>query len=208
VIVTSAFLPPDAGVIVKVGAIVPLVTVRTAVPGSTVVDGSVAVMVATPVAIPVARPWVDTVAVVFIDDVQVTESVRSLLLRSEYRPVAVNCSVWPTPMEATVGVTVTDNRTGDPKAWAVSAMPELANPPMRTTDRKRAFPPHQSVRRRCRNVSTPYSDRKPFKASDSRVDSYNEAITYRGTGDSTCSAAASQSHPIARHGVASYLSKP
>src|SRR3984957_20483298 len=82
------------------------VTVRAAVPGMEVV-GSVAVMVTAPLATPVARPWdpeafeIDAVAALDVD--QVTEVVRSVVLRSEYVPVAVNCWVWPAAIEATGG---------------------------------------------------------------------------------------------------------
>src|SRR5580658_8768120 len=82
------------------------VTVRAAVPG---MPDEVAVMVTAPVATPVARPWepdaLETVAVPFADDDQVTLSVRFCVVRLEYVPVAANCTVWPTPRDTTGGVT-------------------------------------------------------------------------------------------------------
>ena len=76
------------------------VTVNAAVPG-VFVEGSVAVMVTAPMASPVAKPWepgaLETVAVAFFDDDQVTLSVRFSVRRSERVPVAMNCSVCPIP---------------------------------------------------------------------------------------------------------------
>lgn len=68
------------------------VTVSAAVPGI-FDDGSVAVMVIAPSATPVANPWALTVAVVGLDEDQVTLSVKFCVFRSEYVPVAVNCSL-------------------------------------------------------------------------------------------------------------------
>jgi hypothetical protein len=62
------------------------VTVSTAVPG-TGIEGSVALMVAAPLATAVARPWepglLETVAVAELDDDQVTLSVRFWVVRLE-----------------------------------------------------------------------------------------------------------------------------
>src|ERR1019366_3209647 len=85
------------------------VTVSAAVPEIRAL-GSLAVIVVTPSTTPVASPVFDTVAVVVNDEDHVTESVRSRVLRSEYVPVAVNCSPAPTATLATGGVTVTETR--------------------------------------------------------------------------------------------------
>lgn len=135
------------------------VTVSTAVPGMSV-DGSVAVMVAAPVATPVARPWGEIVAVAVLDDDQVTLEVTLSVVRLEYVPVAVYCSVWPTPRDCTGGVTVMEIRTGDtPRAWADTAMPEVMMAKARRTDKRRAAPRNHDGRLRWSNVLTPYTMR-------------------------------------------------
>src|SRR5665213_1777987 len=78
------------------------ITVSRPVP-AILVEGSVAVIVLAPVAKPLARPSVEIDDVVGLDDAHVTVEVRSLVLRSEYVPVAAYCSVWPTPMESATG---------------------------------------------------------------------------------------------------------
>ena len=84
----------------------------TAVP---VVEPSVAVMVAAPVALAVARPWdpevLEIVAVDVDDDDHVTVLVRSAVDRSEYVPVAVYCWVSPTGTFCAAGETVIDTST-------------------------------------------------------------------------------------------------
>ena len=79
------------------------VTVRAAVPK---MSPEVAVMVVAPVATPVASPELETVAVPVRDEVQVTVDVRSWVLPPKKCPVAVNCCVRPTAMEAVPGDTL------------------------------------------------------------------------------------------------------
>ena len=89
------------------------VTVNAATPDRSELE-SAAVIVTAPVATPVARPWepaaLEIVAVVAADEDHVTWSVRSRVLRSEYVPVAVNCSVAPAATVATGGVTAMATR--------------------------------------------------------------------------------------------------
>jgi len=54
-------------------------------------DGSVAVIVAAPVATAVTRPFDDTVAVAVLEDDHVTDLVKLAVDPSEYNPVAVSC---------------------------------------------------------------------------------------------------------------------
>ncbi len=123
---------PDPGDVVsdgEGGGGVPGVTVKMAVPE---MSPEVAVMVVAPVATPVARPWepeaLETVAVPVSDDDHVTESVTVAVLRLEYVPMAVNCCVPPTAMEAVVGETVMlTNTAGVTVSTAVPEMsPEVA----------------------------------------------------------------------------------
>src|SRR6266849_2386411 len=73
-----------------------------AVAGSVAWMWAVPLLVATPVAVPVAL----IVATLVLSDCQVTEFVISLVLVSEYVPVAVYCWAWPVLMFCTVaGVT-------------------------------------------------------------------------------------------------------
>jgi len=65
-------------------------TVITAVP-EIKEDGSVAVIVAAPVATAVTRPFDDTVAVAVLEDDHVTDLVKLAVDPSEYNPVAVSC---------------------------------------------------------------------------------------------------------------------
>ncbi len=59
-----------------------------------------------PTATPLARPEAVIVAAPGFVDVHVTWPVRSLVLASEYLPVAVNCWVMPAAIEGFAGVTV------------------------------------------------------------------------------------------------------
>jgi hypothetical protein len=74
----------------------------------------VAVMVADPAARAVAWPFVPAAllmaATEVVDELQVTEAVRSWVLASEKVPVAVNCWVVPTAILGFVGVTEMDWR--------------------------------------------------------------------------------------------------
>jgi len=82
------------------------VTVRAAVP---VLPLKVAVMVTAPAALAVARPLLATVALVVLDEVQVTCVVIFWVVESEYVPVAVNCWVLPTGTLAVAGVTAMED---------------------------------------------------------------------------------------------------
>ena len=87
-------------------------TVIAAVP-SIELDGSVAVIVASPVLLPaVTRPLDETDAVELAEVDQVTDVVRLLVLASEYVPVAVNCWVSPDGRFVAGGVTAMARRTG------------------------------------------------------------------------------------------------
>ncbi len=97
-------------------------TVITAVPEIRE-DGSVAEMVAAPVATPVTNPCEDTVAVAVPEDDHVTEFVRFAVDPSEYNPVAVSCWVSPAGTLATSGDTVTARRTAG--RTVMTAVPEI-----------------------------------------------------------------------------------
>ena len=68
---------------------------------------------ATAVARPLDPSSLETVAVASFSDVQVTLSVMSLVLSSAYFPVAVNCCLSPTAIDAEEGVTSIDVSVGD-----------------------------------------------------------------------------------------------
>jgi hypothetical protein len=96
------------------------VTVRIALAGN---PPAVAVMVAVPGAMAVARPWLSTVATDVFAEAQVTCAVISLLVPSEYAPEAANCWVTPTGMLELTGVTETKNRVAEVTVTAVA--PEI-----------------------------------------------------------------------------------
>jgi len=66
---------------------------------------NVAAMVVAPAETAVASPPELTVATAVCDEVQLTCVVKSLVVASEYVPVAVNCCVAPTAMLGLAGVT-------------------------------------------------------------------------------------------------------
>ena len=78
------------------------VTVRVAVP---VFPPKAAVIVAFPAALPVASPLLTIVAVVVLDELQVTWVVIVWVVPSEYVPLAVNCWVAPAATLAVAGDT-------------------------------------------------------------------------------------------------------
>ncbi len=104
--------------------------IATSMAGSTVItavpeiedEGSVAVMVATPVATAVTRPFDETVAVAVLEDDHVTDLVKSAVDPSEYKPVAVSCWVCPAGTLATGGETVTATSTAG--STVITAVPE------------------------------------------------------------------------------------
>jgi len=73
-------------------------------------------MVEVPALMAVARPLPLTVATAVLDELQMTCVVISLLVPSEYVPVAVNCLVTPPGMLGLVGVTAIEKSVavGDP----------------------------------------------------------------------------------------------
>lgn len=90
---------------------VALVTIKFAVPDTLF---AVAVIVAVPGSIPVARPVVVLIAAILgseVDQVKPSELVSGWVLRSEYTPVALNCWVVPSAITAVVGLTVIDVKT-------------------------------------------------------------------------------------------------
>jgi len=85
------------------------VTVRVAVPE---ILPEVALMVTLPAALALARPLLLIVALVVLDELQVTCVVISRVVESEYVPVAKYCRVVPTTLVAVAGVTaIEDNVT-------------------------------------------------------------------------------------------------
>jgi hypothetical protein len=85
------------------------VTLREVVP---LTDPDVAIIVADPTAAPLARPVAFTVATPVLEDVQLTEDVRSLVLPSVNVPVALNCSVVPRAIAGLAGLTARDASLG------------------------------------------------------------------------------------------------
>ena len=83
------------------------VTVKLAVPDLPL---KAAVMVAVPAALAVARPLLATVAVVVLEELQVTCEVIVWVVESEYVPVATNCWVVPATLVAVAGVTAMEDR--------------------------------------------------------------------------------------------------
>jgi len=102
----------------------------------TPVPGSVAWTVVVPIATLVARPWLpaafDTSATPVFDELQVIESVRSCVVRSLKVPIAVNCWVVPSGIEAFVGVTASEVRTADETVSSVDPPMPLARSRART----------------------------------------------------------------------------
>ena len=96
-----------AGVTAIEDSVAAAVTVRVAVPE---ILPEVALMVEVPAALAVARPLLAIVAVVVLDEVQVTCVVINWVVPSEYVPVAVNCWMVPTTLLAVAGVTAIEDR--------------------------------------------------------------------------------------------------
>lgn len=69
------------------------------------IDPDVALIVVEPAATPVATPEAAIVAMLVVLEDQVTDVVRFLVEPSLYVPVAVNCWVAPTEIDAEAGVT-------------------------------------------------------------------------------------------------------
>ena len=84
------------------------VTVRVVLPPT---PEWLAVIVADPCALVAAMPVLEMVAAAVFDEVQVAEFVRSLLLLSLYRPVALNCCATPAAIDAAPGVIWIDCNT-------------------------------------------------------------------------------------------------
>jgi hypothetical protein len=94
---------------------------RTAAVTSNVVEpamalaGSVADIALVPIETLVAKPSLPeallTVATAGIEELHVTEPVRSWVVASLYVPVAVNCCVVPSAIEGAVGVTAIETKT-------------------------------------------------------------------------------------------------
>jgi hypothetical protein len=84
------------------------VTVNVADP---LIVPEVAVIVADPGAMVVAKPLPLMVAMEVAEDVQVAVPVRFLVVPLLYVPVAVNCCVFPTAREGAAGVTAMEVNT-------------------------------------------------------------------------------------------------
>lgn len=113
-----------AGVIViedKVTAVTVRVVVSETVP-------LVAVMVVVPVATAVTTPLALTVATEVLDEVQVTCADISMLVPSEYEPVAVNCWLFPAGTLGVSGVSDTEDRVAavTVRAAVPDLLPEVA----------------------------------------------------------------------------------
>ena len=80
-------------------------------------------MVAGPTVTVVARPVLLMVATDGFDEVQVTCTVISSVVPSEYVPMAMNCRLTPTGMLGAVGVTAMEDRVAAVPVRAV--LPEI-----------------------------------------------------------------------------------
>ena len=126
-VAVNCWVPPTV-ILAVVGATViednvavEAVTLRVAVPDLPL---KVAVMVAEPAALAVAKPLLTIVAVVVLDELQVTWVVIGELEPSEYVPVAVNCWVAPTIMLAVAGATVIEDKVTE-EVTVMPAVPDL-----------------------------------------------------------------------------------
>ena len=97
------------------------VTVRVAVPDLPL---KAAVIVAVPAALAVASPLLATVAVVVLEELQVTCVVMSWFVPSEYEPEAENCWVFPAGTPAVAGVTAMEDRVA--AVTVTVAVPQIA----------------------------------------------------------------------------------
>jgi hypothetical protein len=84
----------------------------------------VAVMVAVPATVAVAKPLLLTVATDVLDEVQMTSVVISWVVPSEYKPEAANCWVTPPGMLRLPGVTDMEDRVAEVTVRV--AFPEVA----------------------------------------------------------------------------------
>ena len=91
-------------------------------------DPDAAVMVVVPPAMLVARPDVLIVAIAMFDDVQTALLVTSLTLLSLNVPVALNCCVPPTRIDALAGVTAMEASVAGPTTKIVEPVirPDVA----------------------------------------------------------------------------------
>jgi hypothetical protein len=126
-VAVNCWVPPTV-ILAVVGATViednvavEAVTLRVAVPDLPL---KVAVMVAEPAALAVAKPLLTIVAVAVLDELQVTWVVIVELEPSEYVPVAVNCWVAPTIMLAVAGATVIEDKVTE-EVTVMPAVPDL-----------------------------------------------------------------------------------
>lgn len=96
------------------------------------IEFSVAAMVAVPRPPPVASPWLPKallmVATVVAEELQVTEVVRSLVLPSVKLPVAANCCLVPKGIEGMAGVTAMESNSAGVTVRSVApeTEPEVA----------------------------------------------------------------------------------
>jgi hypothetical protein len=103
-------------------------TVNVAEPAT---EDEAAVIVVEPVATPVLKPALFTVAIVGEDEVHVAEAVRSWVVPSLYVPVALNCWVRPTTTDAETGVTAIE--TSDAGLRTVRSAEPLIDPDVADT---------------------------------------------------------------------------
>ena len=101
------------------------VTVRVVLPG---IAPNLAVMIAVPAATAVASPLLFTVATDGLEELQVTCTVVSWLVPSEYAPEAANCWVTPTGMLGLTGVTDRKDNVAEVTVRVVAPeiVPEIA----------------------------------------------------------------------------------
>jgi hypothetical protein len=113
--------------------------------------GSVAVMFVAPLERQVARPSLPpallAVATAGLEELQVTESVRSWVVASLYVPTALNCSEVPTEADGLWGVTASETRTAavtsnvvEPAMALAGSVADIALVPIETLVAKPSLP--------------------------------------------------------------------
>jgi hypothetical protein len=132
--IASVALPGDSWMEVRVFATVTLADPET--------PDRVAVMLAVPAAMPLAKPDAETVATLVLEEDQVAVDATSFVDPSLYVPVASNCWLTPAVNVADFGVTATEERLGAAGGELVLPLP----PPQPETIAARSNP---KIKRPC-----------------------------------------------------------
>jgi hypothetical protein len=90
------------------------------------IEPEVALMDVAPTPVPVAAPPPVIVAIPVLEEVQLTEFVKSFVLPSVKDPVAVNCCILPLAIEGLLGVITKDTRLAGPTVRLADPVVPLA----------------------------------------------------------------------------------